>query len=54
MFCISVKALCFHHLPVSTLYGTIIETWFDDVFRFFVITDHLLLKIIEFMFTVLI
>ena len=42
----------FPSLPVSTLYGTIIETWLDDVFRLAVITDGLLLKIIEFIFTV--
>ena len=42
----------FPSLPVPTLCGTIIETWFDDVFRYAVITDYLLLKIIEFTFTV--
>ena len=39
-------------LHVSTLYGTIIEIWFDNVFRFAVITGHLLLKIMEFIFIV--
>ena len=38
------KDIMFPSLPVSTLYGTVIKTWFDDVFRFFAITDHLLLK----------
>ena len=28
----------FPSLPVSTLYGTIIETWFNNGFRFAVIT----------------
>ena len=37
----------FPTLTVSTLCG-IVETWFDDIFRFAVITDHLLLKIIEY------
>ena len=46
------KGIMFPSLPVSTLYGIIIEIWFDDVFRFAVFTNHLLLKIIEFMFTV--
>ena len=45
------KGIMFPSLPVSTLYGTIIETWFDNVFRFAVITNYLLLKIIEFIFT---
>ena len=45
------KSIMFPSLPVSTSYGTITETWFDNVFRFAVITDHLLLKIIEFLFT---
>ena len=43
------KGIMFPSLPVSTLYGTIIETWFDEVFiRFGDISDHLLLKVIEF------
>ena len=41
------KGIMSPSLPVSTLYNTFIETWLDDVFRFTVITDHLLLKIIE-------
>ena len=45
------KGFMFPSLPVSTLHHTIIETWFDNFLRFFVITDHLLLKIIEFIFT---
>ena len=40
------KGIMFPSLPVSTLCGTIIETWFD-VFRFVVITNCLLLKIIN-------
>ena len=44
------KGIMFPSMTVPTWYGTIIETWFDDVFRFSVITDHLLLKIIEFIF----
>ena len=46
------EGIMFPSLPVSTLYGTIIESWFDNVFRFAVITNHLLLKITEFIFTV--
>ena len=42
------KNIMFPSLLVSILYGTIIETWFDDVFRFAIIINHLLLKIIEF------
>ena len=45
------KGIMFLSLPMSTLYGTIVETWFDNVFRFAVMIDHLLLKIIEFKFT---
>ena len=45
------KGIMFQSLPVSTLYGTIIETGFDNVFIFAVTTDHLLLKIIDFIFT---
>ena len=41
----------FPSLPVSTLYGTIIETLFDDVFRFAVFTDQLLLNIRKSIFT---
>ena len=37
-------------LPVSTLYATITETWFENVFRFAVMINHLLLKILEFIF----
>ena len=39
------KDIMFPSLPLATLYDTIIETWFDDVFRFAVITDYLLVKI---------
>ena len=46
------KGIMFPSLPVSTFHGAIIETWFDDTFRFSVITNHLLLKIIDFIFTV--
>ena len=45
------KHIMFPSLPVSTLYGTIILTRFGDVFRFTLITEHLLLKLIEFIFT---
>ena len=38
------KSIIFPLLYVSTLYGTIILTWFDDVSRFVVITEHLLLN----------
>ena len=34
----------FPSLPVSTLYGTVFITLFDDAFKFAVIKDHLLLK----------
>ena len=34
----------FPSLPMSTLYGTINETWFDNDFRFAVITEHLPMK----------
>ena len=37
----------FPSLPVSTLYGTVIPSRFDDVFRFAVITVHLLLQLTE-------
>ena len=40
--------IMFPSLPVSTWYGTIIRTWFDDGFRF------AFLKLIEFIFTVFI
>ena len=40
------KYIMFPSLPVSTLYGTIILTWFDSVFRFAVITEYLLLKLV--------
>ena len=39
-------------LPVSTLYGTVIMTLFDDVSRFSVTMEWLLLKLMEFIFTV--
>ena len=42
----------FPSLPVSVLYGTIILIWFYDDFRFAVITECLLLKLIEFIMTV--
>ena len=42
------KGIMFPSLPVSTLYGTIILTWFDDVFKLTVIVKCLLLKIKEF------
>ena len=42
----------FPSLPVSTLYGTIILTQFDDIFRFAVNTECLLLKLIEFVFII--
>ena len=45
------KGTMFPSLPVSTLYGTNIGTWFDNDFRFVVTADHFLLKIIEFIFT---
>ena len=45
------KGMMFPLLPVSTLYGSIILTLFDNVFRFVVITECLLLKLIEFIFT---
>ena len=32
------KGIMFLSMPVSTLYSNIIRTWFDDVFRFAVIT----------------
>ena len=48
------KGTMFPSLPVFTLYGTIIETCFDDTFRFGVINNLLLLKIIEFKLTMLI
>ena len=35
----------FPSLPVSTLCGTIIETCFDEMLRFAVIADHLLLNL---------
>ena len=38
------KGIMFPSLTVSTLYGTIIETWFGSLFRFAVIMNHLLLK----------
>ena len=39
-------------LPVPTLYGTILVTWFVNVFRFVVNIMCLLLKLIEAIFTV--
>ena len=48
---ISVKAL-FPSLLVSTLYGAIIPIWYDEAFRFAVITECLLLKLIKFIFAV--
>ena len=33
------KSIMLPSLPVSTLYSTIIELWFDDVYRFVVITN---------------
>ena len=46
------KDIMFPSLPMSTLYGSIILTWFDDVIIFAVITEWLLLKLIEFIFTI--
>ena len=45
------KGIVFPSLPVYTLYDTIIIAWFDDDFRFVVITECLLLKLMEFIFT---
>ena len=45
------KGIMFLSLPVSTLYSTIFQTWFNDVFRIAVINEHLLLKLIEFIYT---
>ena len=49
-FSINVMVL-FPALPVSTLYGHVIISLFDDVFRFAVITECLLSQWIEFIFT---
>ena len=43
------KGIMFPSLPVSTLYGTIIGTWFDNVFRLPITTKCSLLKFKEFM-----
>ena len=52
VFFYKCKGIMFPSLP-STLFGTctIIETWWDNVFRFAVCTDHVLWKIMEFIFT---
>ena len=42
----------FPSLPVSILYGTVITTLFDDVFRFALIMEQLVLKSKELIFTV--
>ena len=41
----------FPSLPVYTFYGTTILAWFDYDFKFAVITKHLLLKLMELIFT---
>ena len=38
------KGIMFPSLPVSTMHGTLTETWFDCVFRFAVIIKYLLMK----------
>ena len=42
----------FPSLPMSILYGTVITTLFDNVFRFAVIIECLILKFSEFIFIV--
>ena len=44
------KSIMFPSLPVSTLYSTITLAW-SDVFKLAVITESLLLKLMEFIFT---
>ena len=44
--------IMFPWLPVSTLYGTVIMTLLDDVFRFAVIMEPLALKFMELIFTI--
>ena len=46
------EGIMFPSLPLSTLYGNIMLTRFDGVFRFAVITQQFLLKLKEFIFTV--
>ena len=41
----------FPSLPEPTLYGTTDVAWLDDVFKFAVMTENLLLKVIEFIYT---
>ena len=46
------KGIMFLSLPVSTSYGSITLAWSDDVCMFADIAEHLLLKSMEFIFTI--
>ena len=41
----------FPPMPVSTLHGTSILAWVDDAFAFADINEHLLFKLMDFIFT---